>query len=253
MTKTIRFKVFRFNPSTDSEASYDQFDVPTKPGMTVLEALFHIQRNIDDSLVFRYSCRGAVCGTCSMVINKFPRLACRTQISELAKERKPELKVSYGKLLPTIDFDPQTEILLEPLPNFEIIKDLVVELAPFWEKFEKVKPWVISKSDPSGKMTPELAKSLDRAANCFLCALCYGSCPINNQYKEYVGPAALARAWRFIEDPTDVNTKQRLIELKTKPEGALGCEYFYNCVKVCPRQVAPAMEIRKIRTKMGEK
>jgi succinate dehydrogenase / fumarate reductase iron-sulfur subunit len=250
MTKSIRFKVFRYNVQNEPETRYDEYDIPLEPGMTVLDALFYIQRHLDHSLVFRYSCRGAVCGSCSMIINKFPQLACRTQITDLATEKKLELRAPYGKLQHTIVFDPKREVLLEPLPNFKLIKDLVVDLDPFWEKLEKIRPWIIAK-EPSGEMTPELAHRLDRAANCFLCALCYGACPINDRFDQYIGPAALARAWRFIEDSADETTDQRLAELKTKPEGALGCEYYYNCVKVCPRRVAPAMEIRKIRQKMG--
>ncbi len=252
MRKTMRFKVFRYNPETDMKEHYKEYTVPLEPGMTVLDALFYIQHNLDQSLVFRYSCRGAVCGSCAVIINKIPRLACKTQISTLANERKISLKAPFKKLQQTIDFNSEEEVLLEPLPNFNIIKDLVVELKPFWDKLESISPWIISQA-PSDIMAPELAQILNRAANCFLCALCYGTCPINNTFDNYLGPAALARAWRFIEDPGDQATQERLSKLKTKPEGALGCEYYYNCVKVCPRQVAPALEIRKIREKMGEK
>ncbi len=250
MPKFTRFKVFRYNPENKPKSRYDEFDVPLNPGMTILDGLFYIQHNLDQSMAFRYSCRGAVCGSCAIIINKVPRLACRTQIVNLMNEKILELKAPYGKLQHTIDFNPEQEVLLEPLPNFELIKDLVVELKPFWEKLEKIRPWIITQK-PSEKMSPELAHRLDRVANCFLCALCYGSCPINNRFEEYVGPAALARAWRFIVDSTDEVTQERLANLKSKPGGALGCEYFYNCVKVCPRKVAPALEIRKIHQKMG--
>jgi succinate dehydrogenase / fumarate reductase iron-sulfur subunit len=187
-----------------------------------------------------------------MIINKIPRLACKTQISSLGNEKPLDLRKVFGKLVSTIEWDPKNEVLIEPLPNFKIIKDLVVDLAPFWAKFETVKPWILGSSPHAGEMSADKATELEKAANCFLCALCVGTCPINAQYPEYVGPAALAQAWRYVEDPTDPLAATRLQLLKAKPEGALSCEYYYNCVKVCPREVAPAREIRLLRGKIGK-
>ncbi len=249
MAKTKRIIVWRSPLDSGGAEKYDEFQVPTSCGTTVLDALFYIQHNLDDSLAFRYSCRGAVCGSDAMLINKVPRLACKTQIHGLFEGRRMELKAPFQRMLPTIEWNPEEDILIEPLPNFNVVKDLVVDLTPFFEKLKKVRPWILS-ATPSEKMTPEKTRLLERVANCFLCASCYGSCPINNQSSEYLGPAALAWAWRFIEDPSDEETTNRLEELNSKPEGAYGCDFFFNCVRVCPRQVAPAIEIRKIREKI---
>lgn len=252
MSTKMSFKIYRYDTQNDPVERYDVFTIQLQPRMNVLDALFKIQATLDDSLVFRYSCRGAVCGSCSMIINKIPRLACRTQISNLANEKPLGLRNAFGKMMPTIEWDPKKEVLIEPLTNFKIIKDLAVDLRPFWAKLEKVKPWILESSPNAGEMSPDKAKDLGKAANCFLCALCVGSCPVNAQYPEYLGPAALAQAWRYVEGLTDPLATSRLGMLNSKPEGALGCEYYYNCVKVCPRDVAPAREIRLLRDRIGK-
>ena len=250
MTNSVKFKVFRYDLKKEQHTKYSTYSVPIKPGYTTLDALFYIQRKIDDGLAFRYSCRGAVCGSCAMLINRYPQLACKTQVTTIFKETQKTIK-RPDLLLPTdIKWDPQTEIIIEPLPNFKIIKDLVVDLNPFFDKLERIKPWIQGTSSRADVMTRELSKKLERVANCFLCAACYGACPINSQHIEYLGPAALARAWRFVEDPADETHQDRLRSLNSKPEGALGCEFYYNCVKVCPRKVAPAQSIRLLQEKM---
>ena len=251
MSNVKNFIIHRYNKTRSDPEHYDSFEIPITPGMTVLTALFYIQGKLDDSLAFRYSCRGLVCGSCAMLINKIPRLACQTQIEQLPNLKPPALKGQFGKMLSTIDWNPETSILVEPLPNFQVLKDLVVDLKPFWEKLEAIQPYIIGNPDPKQRISPDEAKKLKKAANCFLCAACYGSCPINNSYPTYLGPAALAQAWRFVEDPFDSKSLDRLKAVDKKPEGALGCEYYYNCVKVCPRHVAPAREIRLLREKMG--
>ncbi len=251
MDDKITVKILRSRQGHPELDHYDDFIVPVQPGVTVLDILFYIQDQLDDGLVFRYSCRGAVCGSCAMLINKIPRLACKTQVKPLLSEPIRALKAPFGKMLDTIPWDPESNIIIEPLPNFPVVKDLVVDLSSFWEKFNKITPWILG--DPSGQapMTPEKANALAKVANCFLCATCVGSCPINAKSPEYLGPAALAHMWRYVEDPNDQQSKNRLETINTKPEGALGCEYYYNCVKVCPRSVAPAKEIRSLRDKMS--
>ncbi|MHA2060523.1 MAG: succinate dehydrogenase/fumarate reductase iron-sulfur subunit [Candidatus Ranarchaeia archaeon] len=248
--KSITLKIYRYNPRVDIKDRYDTFSVPLSSGLSVLDTLFYIQGKLDDTLGFRYSCRGAVCGSCAILINKVPRLACKTLVKKLPREKTIQLNEVFGKMRPTTSWDKKTEVLLEPLPNMEVVKDLVIDLTPFWEKLEKIKPWLQANPDRAGKMSQEEARILDRAANCFLCASCYGGCPINDRHPEYVGPAALAQAWKYVEDPAEEHPQDRLSALNTKPEGALACEYFYNCVKVCPRNVAPAAEIRLLREKM---
>ena len=214
--------------------------------MTVLDALFQIQDKMDSSLSFRYSCRGAVCGSCSMLINKEPRLACRTQISKI---KSYEMKLTPFPALTDIPsgWNPDDEILIEPLPNMPILKDLVVDMSQFYKALETMKLWVDSKdSDEAHLQSPTDRAKIERYVNCILCAICYGSCPVNAKHREYLGPAALAKAWRFAED-SRVETPERYIQAASVLNGVPLCDLVMNCVKACPKEVAPGGAIRKMR------
>ncbi len=246
----MRFRIARSREG-ETYPHYDVYEVDVKKGMTVLDVLFKIQDEIDPSLSFRYSCRGAVCGSCSMLINKVPRLACRSQVLLLGKE-DIKLKPFAALLNVPNDWDQENEILIEPLPNLPILKDLVVDMDKFYHAFEEMKLW----SDPSDSETvrmqnPEERKKIERYVNCILCAICYGSCPINAEREEYVGPAALAKAWRFSQDSRTPNP-QRYIEIAQRPNGAPMCDLIMNCVRVCPKGVAPGGAIRKIKKQMEQ-
>ncbi|MHA2150982.1 MAG: succinate dehydrogenase/fumarate reductase iron-sulfur subunit [Candidatus Thorarchaeota archaeon] len=229
-----------------STTHYDLYKVDTTKGMTVLDALFQIQDRMDASLSFRYSCRGAVCGSCSMLINKEPRLACRTQISDVM-ENDMKLK-PYPAIVETpTGWNSQEEILIEPLPNLTILKDLVVDMTKFYDVLELMKLWSDSEEgDTSRSQSPKERQKIERYVNCILCALCYGSCPVNAKKEEYVGPAALSKVWRFHEDSRSQNPREYL-EVAKQPEGAPLCDLIMNCVKACPKGVAPGGAIRKIK------
>jgi succinate dehydrogenase / fumarate reductase iron-sulfur subunit len=131
----MKMKVFRFERET-GYSRYDTFEIEPPPGMTVLSALFRIQEDLDDSLAFRYACRGAVCGNCAMLINKVPRLACRTRIEPLLKG-EGKIKMSpFPGTKETVSWDPENEILVEPLPSLPKIKDLIVDMDKFFELTE---------------------------------------------------------------------------------------------------------------------
>lgn len=240
--------MFRIARSRDGGTitHYDLYKVDTKKGMTVLDALFQIQDVMDPSLSFRYSCRGAVCGSCSMLINKEPRLACRTQITD-AKTTDMKLKP-----FPTISdkpagWNPEVEILIEPLPNMTILKDLVVDMTKFYDVLESMKLWSdAEEGDTPRSQSPEERKKIERYVNCILCALCYGSCPVNAEKEEYIGPAALAKAWRFHEDSRSPET-ERYTDVAMQNEGSPLCDLVMNCVKACPKGVAPGGAIRKLK------
>ncbi len=225
---------------------FDLYKVDTKKGMTVLDALFQIQDRMDPSLSFRYSCRGAVCGSCSMLINKEPRLACRTQISE-TNQKTMKLK-SFSKLSETpAGWNPETEILIEPLPNMPILKDLVVDMTKFYEVLQTMKMWSDTEDGETPRsQSPNEREKIERYVNCILCALCYGSCPVNAENEEYVGPASLAKAWRFHEDSRTPDP-DRYVQVAKQPAGAPLCDLVMNCVKVCPKGVAPGGAIRKLK------
>lgn len=240
--------MFRIARSRDggSITHYDLYKVDVQKGMTILDALFQIQDRMDASLSFRYSCRGAVCGSCSMLVNKEPRLVCRTQIADISSydmKLKPFPVISEKP----IGWNHSSEILIEPLPNMPILKDLIVDMSKFYNVLQEMKLW----SDTEDGDAPRLQsaddrKKIERYVNCILCALCYGSCPISAKREEYVGPAALAKAWRFHEDTRNPES-ERYLEVAKQPEGAPLCDLIMNCVKACPKGVAPGGAIRKIK------
>jgi succinate dehydrogenase / fumarate reductase iron-sulfur subunit len=225
---------------------YDLYKIDVKKGMTVLDALFQIQDKMDPSLSFRYSCRGAVCGSCAMLINKEPRLACRTQLLDV-KSNDMKLQPFPALTNPPAGWNSDEEILIEPLPNMPVLKDLVVDMSRFYTALETMQLWVDSKdSDEAHLQSPSDKARIERYVNCILCAICYGSCPVNAEQKEYLGPAALAKAWRFADDSRVVNP-ERYIAAASVLNGVPLCDLIMNCVKACPKGVAPGSAIRKMR------
>jgi succinate dehydrogenase / fumarate reductase iron-sulfur subunit len=248
----MKLKVFRLDQ--DGESRYDTFEIEPSPGMTVLDALFYIQDRLDPSLSFRYSCRGAVCGACAMMINKFPCLACRTQIEELVKGMKrPQLK-PYPAIEDGEPWDSGSEILVEPLPHLPKIKDLVVDMDRFYEAYKAIEPAFKPQGEApelERKMDPEKVTELEDYTNCILCASCYGACPVESELPEFLGPAALAKLYRFVIDPREGNEEYRL-KLADSPNGWHGCEFHTNCKQVCPKGVPPNLAIGKARQKLNK-
>jgi succinate dehydrogenase / fumarate reductase iron-sulfur subunit len=238
--------VVRRSGRNGKDSRYSSYDVKVSPGMTVLDALFAIRDTEDDSLAFRYSCRGAICGSCTMMINKEPRLACRTQLSSLHYAKTLGLR-EFAGLRGREDWDRSAEVLVEPLPNMPILKDLVVDMARFFDYYRKVKPWIeaLPEEQSSSRIAPSDVSKLERYANCILCGACFGACPVCEKDTTYFGPAALAWSLRMVDDPRTRDRKERL-GLVAHRDGVPGCEFVYNCVKVCPKAVAPAGAIRTL-------
>ncbi len=232
----MRFKIKRFNGKS---SWFDLFEVKPEPHMSVLEALFQIQDEQDCSLAFRYSCRGAVCGSCAMLINKKQRLACRTQVNEIEGERVISPK-AYGPIAKP-EIKTGDDILIEPLPNLPVIKDLIVDWEPFFKHYRDIKPWFCGEPDEV-LMSQEDIKKVDKYAACILCCICYGACPVAARDKDFIGPAALAKAWRFYADTRNKNTGEilKMVDLK---RGVWACDEVYRCVEACPKQVPPTNAI----------
>lgn len=248
----MKLKVFRYDKGRVSP-HYDTFSLKEEPGMTVLRALFQFQEHFDDSLAFQYSCRGAVCGTCAMLINKVPRLACRTQVASLLKgEQKIDLS-PYPALEKKVEWDPSREVLVEPLPHFPVIKDLIVDRDVFFKAYKYVKPVIKTGANPQEEhlMEPSFLPELELYTNCILCGACYGACPVDGENKEYLGPAALAKLYRFHIDPRDVDNER--LEKADIPDGWWACDFHGNCRKVCPKGVPPIMAIGQARSELMEK
>jgi succinate dehydrogenase / fumarate reductase iron-sulfur subunit len=222
----MKLKIYRFDPDTE-ESRYDTFEIEPRPGMSVLSALFQVQDELDDSLALRYSCRGAICGNCAMLISKVPRLACRTQVEALlAGTDTVDLK-PYAALEASVEWDPKTEILIEPLPHLPVIKDLVVDMTAFFEYYRAVEPVLKQSREPGEReslMEPAAVHEIEPYTNCILCAACFGACPVNAKNPDYMGPAALAKLYRFHIDTREPDDDARLM-LANRPEGWWGCEY----------------------------
>ncbi len=225
------FKIFRFDPGIDESPRYDTFQKCFPRGTTVLEALLNIQETEDDGIAFRFSCRSAVCGSCGMLVNGAPVLACRTQLASLIGD----------------------QVLVEPLPNMDVIKDLVVDLKPFWEAYRRIEPWLHTDggAEPETErlQSPEQVKKLDPYINCILCACCYGSCPVLGMEDNYLGPAAIAKLFRFMQDSRD----QRglgFLERVNNQQGLWACHTIFRCIDACPKDIRPTDTIEALRRKL---
>jgi len=249
----MKLKVYRYYDGIE-KPRYDTFKLEPTQGMTVLGALFQFQQKFDDSIAFHYSCRGAVCGTCAMLINKVPRLACRTQVTSLLKG---ELKIPlspYPALEETVEWNPEEEILVEPLPHLPVIRDLIVDMSKFFDFYKYVEP-VFKPGDPTPEkarhMDPVTIPELELYTNCILCGACFGSCPVDGSDPEYLGPAALAKLYRFYIDPREANGIERL-KIADIPRGWWDCEFHGNCRRVCPKDVPPLIAIAKAREQLNQ-
>jgi succinate dehydrogenase / fumarate reductase iron-sulfur subunit len=221
----VEFRIKRFD---GSKSYWQNFSVPVKRGMTVLEGLYYIKENLDSSLAFRASCRMAICGSCAVKINGKPRLACETQIIPLGQT-----------------------LTIEPLDNFVVLKDLVTDFEGFFAKHESVKPYLI-RSDLSYDQPVELIqkpKELDAYYNftlCIKCGACYSVCPAAATREDYLGPAAITAAYRFCADSRDEGKDERL-EAVCSDNGVWRCHFAAECSEVCPKNVEPAKAVQKMR------
>jgi len=226
--ETIKLKIQRFDPKTDTEPRYDTFEVPVKPRMTVLDALYQVLDHQDRLLAFRSSCRSAVCGSCAMFINGRQRLACNTQVTTLG-----------------------SEITVAPLPHLPVIRDLVVDLHPFFHKIEMIKPYFQGLEPYPEKEFPQSIKdreAIDTAIDCIDCAACYSACPMSWTNENYPGPAAFLKAARFINDTRDAARKERL-RLIGCENGVWRCHTVFNCADACPKKLNPTNFIQQLKRK----
>jgi succinate dehydrogenase / fumarate reductase iron-sulfur subunit len=198
--------------------------------MNLLEALLRIQDEQDGTLAFRYSCRGAVCGSCAMKVNGKTVLACRTHAEDF-----------LGKPL-----------FIEPLPYFPVIRDLIVDMSSFFMSHRKVEPYLHGKPvSPRTEyfMNEDERNEINPYIQCILCGICFGSCPAFKKDSQFLGPAVLAKAYRFLIDPRD-KREDEILKATDDQKGVWGCKTVFNCVEVCPKEVPPTYAIVKMRRRM---
>jgi succinate dehydrogenase / fumarate reductase iron-sulfur subunit len=222
---TLRIK--RLHKEKEPQQWIETFQVEIRKGMNLLEALLRIQDEQDGTLAFRYSCRGAVCGSCAMRVDGKDVLACRTHVESLLEK-------------PT---------LIEPLPRFPVIRDLIVDMSTFFNHYRKIEPHLRGKPVSSKTeyiMKEEERKEIDPYIQCILCGICFGTCPAFEKDSGFFGPAMLAKAYRFLADPRD-RRKEEILKAVDGQGGVWGCKTVFNCVKVCPKEVPPTHAIVKMR------
>ena len=217
--------IYRWNRDNGKNPSINTYHLnKSKMGPMLLDAIMYIKNNVDPTLTFRRSCREGICGSCSMNINGTNTLACLTPID-------------------------QKEFNIDPLPHMSVIKDLVVDLEPFFEQYKSIKPYVVTGKKPKKEhiQSPEDRKKLDGLYECILCACCSTSCPSYwwNSDK-FLGPAILLQAYRFIVDSRDKNKKERLKQLNDAFK-LYRCHTIMNCTKTCPKGLNPAKAISEIK------
>jgi succinate dehydrogenase / fumarate reductase, iron-sulfur subunit len=231
--KTMKFHIRRYDPQKDKEPYFITYDVPVFPGMVVLDALHYIRENLDPTLSWRYSCRMGVCGSCGMLINGSPTLACNTQVSDISDK----------------------EITIGPLPNFKIMKDLVPEFSAMFEKHREVSPFIVRDTaeldEPEGEyyQTSEELEHYLQFTYCIKCGCCMAACPTLATDPDYLGPMPLTQAHRYNVDTRDGGRDQRN-EKTGSSHGAFKCHYAAECSKVCPKGVDPAKAIQHLKRKL---
>ncbi|MBL1105750.1 succinate dehydrogenase iron-sulfur subunit [Streptomyces sp. 5-8] len=226
---TVTFRVRRFNPEVSAEATWEDFQLEIDPKERVLDGLHKIKWDLDGTLTFRRSCAHGICGSDAMRINGRNRLACKTLIK---------------------DINPEKPITVEPIKGLTVLKDLVVDMEPFFQAYRDVMPFLVTKE--TNEPTRERLQSVeDRArfddtTKCILCAACTSSCPVFWNDGQYFGPAAIVNAHRFIFDSRDEAGEQRL-EILNDRDGVWRCRTTFNCTDACPRGIEVTKAIQEVK------
>ncbi|MBL1177953.1 succinate dehydrogenase/fumarate reductase iron-sulfur subunit [Pantanalinema sp. GBBB05] len=240
----IIFKVVRQDPTTALRIQSYALDVD--PSNTILDCLNQIKWEQDGTLAFRKNCRNTICGSCSIRINGRSALACKENVGS-------ELK----RLGQSSDSTTIPEITVAPMGNMPVIKDLVVDMQSFWSNLKAIDPYVstAARQIPEREFlqTPEERSRLNQSGNCILCGACYSECNAREFDPSFVGPHALAKAYRMVADTRDTQTENRLEAYNQNTFGVWGCTRCYYCNAVCPMEVAPLDQIGKIKNSILER
>ncbi|HEY2044028.1 MAG TPA: succinate dehydrogenase iron-sulfur subunit [Jatrophihabitans sp.] len=228
MAETITLLVTRYRPDTEAEPTIAEYEVPLRKDWAVLDGLNHVKDQLDGTLSYRWSCRMGICGSCGMTVNGEPRLSCATFLTEFAPG----------------------PVRVEPLANFPIVRDLVVDIDDFLRKLPTVKPWIVRHVDwvEDGEylQTPDEQSAYKQYSMCINCMLCYSACPVYGVDPDFLGPAAIALAQRYNLDSRDQGAADRL-DVLIHPEGVWGCTFVGECTRACPKGVDPAGAIQRYK------
>jgi len=235
-------KVRRFQPESGEGPYWEEFGVDLDPSLSVLDGLLQAKDRDDGSLAVRCSCRAAICGSCGMKINGQSGLGCKTQIGHAQAQANK--------------MTGDDAIVIEPMGNMPVIKDLVTDMeSTHWEKIRRVTPWLLPHGEPPEReyvVEPESMIDITQSMACIQCGACVSSCLSMEADPGFIGPAALAKAYRFVGDPRDAETVERLHDLANDPHGIYDCTHCFSCIDACPKGVAPMDQIMRLRRKAGE-
>jgi succinate dehydrogenase / fumarate reductase, iron-sulfur subunit len=235
-------KIRRYQPESGEGPYWEEFDVELEESLSVLDGILQAKDRDDGSLAVRCSCRAAICGSCGCKINGESTLACKTQLGEAhaaANRRNGE----------------SNPIVVEPMGNMPVVKDLVVDMeSTHWTKIRRVTPWLLPAGEPPEReyvVPPESMIDVTQSMACIQCGACVSSCLSMEADPDFIGPAALAKAYRFVGDPRDAETRERLYDLAQDPHGIYDCTHCFSCIDACPKGVAPMDQIMRLRRLAG--
>jgi succinate dehydrogenase / fumarate reductase, iron-sulfur subunit len=241
-------KVRRYQPEAEADDGgaagpyWQTFDVELDPTLSVLDGLLQAKDREDGSLAVRCSCRAAICGSCGVKINGQSTLACKTQLQDAHQAAN---RMNGGS----------NPIVVEPMGNMPVIKDLVTDMeSTHWAKIRRVTPWLLPEGEPPEReyvVPPESMIDITQSMACIQCGACVSSCLSLEADPGFIGPAALAKAYRFVGDPRDSQTRERLYDLAQDPHGIYDCTHCFSCVDACPKDVAPMDQIMRLRRIAG--
>jgi succinate dehydrogenase / fumarate reductase iron-sulfur subunit len=262
-------KVRRYQPESGEGPYWEEFKVDLDPSLSVLDGLLQAKDRDDGSLSVRCSCRAAICGSCGMKINGQSGLGCKTQIGEaqeMAKKfanatasdprtREPGREIAGDDKRGQAGAE-EVAIIVEPMGNMPVIKDLITDMeSTHWAKIRRVTPWLLPHGEAPEReyvVEPESMIDITQSMACIQCGACVSSCLSMEADPDFIGPAALAKAYRFVGDPRDAETKERLHDLANDPHGIYDCTHCFSCIDACPKGVAPMDQIMRLRRKAGE-
>ena len=229
MDDRITLRLARYRPEQEAEPTFEEYEVPCRKDWVVLDGLNYIKDQLDGTLSFRWSCRMGICGSCGMTVNGEPKLTCETFLTDYAPG----------------------PVRIEPLQNFPVIRDLIVEMTDFMQKLTTIKPWIVRDeerplAEGEYRQTPDEMSEYMQYSMCINCMLCYAACPVYGLDPEFIGPAAIALAQRYNLDSRDEGSGERL-DLLSQDEGILACTFVGECTEVCPKDVDPAGAIQRYK------
>jgi succinate dehydrogenase iron-sulfur subunit len=244
---TLRIR--RYTPESGEAATWQDYPIELDGHRSVLDGVLQAKDRIDGSIGIRCSCRAAICGSCGVRINGKPALACHTHLDEAAK-------TAHGMGWNPPDEGQTTPVItIEPMGNMPVLKDLIVDMdAVHWAKIQRVTPWLIPDGPPPEReyiVPPESMIDITQTMACIQCGACVSDCLAMEVDPLFIGPAALAKAYRFVGDPRDGQHYERLKDLSEDPHGIYDCTHCFNCIEACPKGVAPMSQIMRLRRIAG--